>query len=251
MAGLPPAPSGVNTASPCARCASSPPSRATSTCASRPRRPRRKASPATRWWRRGAAAATQAEVALRGALPPACGCAAAPTATTPRAGRLEEIKTYRGDLARQPRQPPRTCTGRRLRVYGWLLCQQRGLAEIELALVYFDIAQRSARPCCAETRTRGRAARLLRGSCCERFLAWAAQELGAPRGARRGAGRAGLSARRLPPRPARAGDRPSTTPRAAAAACWRRRRPASARPSARCSRCSRPARRRRSTRSSS
>jgi hypothetical protein len=44
--------------SPCGRCANSPPSRATSTCASRPRPPPRKASPAMPWWPRAAASIT-------------------------------------------------------------------------------------------------------------------------------------------------------------------------------------------------
>ncbi|MCK7494649.1 MAG: hypothetical protein MZW92_28445 [Comamonadaceae bacterium] len=63
-----------------------------------------------------------------------------------------------------------------------------------------------------------------------RFAAWAADE-GAHRAARdRRAGRAGLAARALPRRPARAGRPRSTAPRRLGpAACWRRRRPASAR----------------------
>src|SRR4051812_15568029 len=57
----------------------------------------------------------------------------------PERNRLEEIKTHRGDLAKQPANH-RHLHWAQARVYGWLLCQARGLAQVELALVYFDIA---------------------------------------------------------------------------------------------------------------
>lgn len=53
--------------------------------------------------------------------------------------RLEEIKTFRGDLERQPANH-RQLHWAQAKIYGWLLCQTRGLDEIELALVYFDVA---------------------------------------------------------------------------------------------------------------
>ena len=52
--------------------------------------------------------------------------------------RLEEIKTHRGDLAAQP-DNHRHLHWAQAKLYGHLLCRQRGLAQIELALVYFDI----------------------------------------------------------------------------------------------------------------
>ncbi len=52
--------------------------------------------------------------------------------------RLEEIKTFRGDLARQP-ENQRHLHWAQLKVYGWLLCERDSLAEITLALVYFNI----------------------------------------------------------------------------------------------------------------
>ncbi|MBC7699134.1 helicase C-terminal domain-containing protein, partial [Aquabacterium sp.] len=88
--------------------------------------------------------------------------------------RLEEIKTFRGRLDRQP-DNHRHLHWAQLQVYGWLLCQARGLSEVELALVYFDIGSQD------ET--------VLRQHCtavalqqhfeaqCERFLDWADQEL--------------------------------------------------------------------------
>jgi DNA excision repair protein ERCC-2 len=57
----------------------------------------------------------------------------------PHANQLEEFKTYRGDLNRIPLNH-RALHWAQLRIYGWLLCQERGCTEIRLALVYFDIA---------------------------------------------------------------------------------------------------------------
>lgn len=56
----------------------------------------------------------------------------------PDANRLEEVKTYRGDLDAQPTNH-RQLHWAQVKVYGWLMCQKLGLAEINLALVYFDI----------------------------------------------------------------------------------------------------------------
>ncbi|MEN5151967.1 ATP-dependent DNA helicase [Pseudomonas orientalis] len=56
----------------------------------------------------------------------------------PDSNRLEEVKTYRGDLKAQPANH-RQLHWAQVKVYGWLMCQKLGLDEIELALVYFDI----------------------------------------------------------------------------------------------------------------
>ena len=92
----------------------------------------------------------------------------------PAARRLEEIKTHRGDLQRQPAHQ-RHLHWAQAEVYGWLMCAERGLDGIELALVYYDIASG------AETViTRQHTAEALRGlfeSRCRLFLAWARQEL--------------------------------------------------------------------------
>ncbi|MBK3478231.1 ATP-dependent DNA helicase [Pseudomonas sp. MF6751] len=56
----------------------------------------------------------------------------------PDSNRLEEVKTYRGDLAAQPANH-RQLHWAQVKVYGWLMCQKLGLSEINLALVYFDI----------------------------------------------------------------------------------------------------------------
>jgi DNA excision repair protein ERCC-2 len=58
----------------------------------------------------------------------------------PEAGRLEEIKTHRGDLARL-RPAQRALHWAQLRAYGALLCRQLGRASVELALVYYDLGR--------------------------------------------------------------------------------------------------------------
>ncbi|WP_144936345.1 ATP-dependent DNA helicase [Pseudomonas alabamensis] len=56
----------------------------------------------------------------------------------PALNRLEEIKTHRGDLSRQP-DNHRQLHWAQAKVYGWLLCQARQLERIEVALVYLDV----------------------------------------------------------------------------------------------------------------
>jgi Rad3-related DNA helicase len=57
----------------------------------------------------------------------------------PELNRLEEIKTYRGDLSLMPANH-RYLHWAQAKIYGWLLCQKLALDELELALVYFDIS---------------------------------------------------------------------------------------------------------------
>jgi DNA excision repair protein ERCC-2 len=54
----------------------------------------------------------------------------------PARSQLEEIKTHRSDLARMP-DNQRQLHWAQARVYGWLMCEQLGLSEIRIALVYF------------------------------------------------------------------------------------------------------------------
>lgn len=87
---------------------------------------------------------------------------------------LEEVKTHRGDLQRMPANH-RALHWAQAKVYGWLLCEQEGLAEIDVSLVYFDIGRQH------ETAlTEHFDAVVLRGffeSLCERFLGWADREI--------------------------------------------------------------------------
>ncbi|MFC5500170.1 ATP-dependent DNA helicase [Caenimonas terrae] len=87
---------------------------------------------------------------------------------------LEEIKTHRGDLARQPANH-RHLHWAQAKVYGWLLCEARGLSELTLRLVYFDIATQQE-TAISEAHSAPQL-RLFFETLCGRFLAWAAQEL--------------------------------------------------------------------------
>lgn len=87
---------------------------------------------------------------------------------------LEEIKTHRGDLERQPANH-RHLHWAQARVYGWLLCQARGLDSINLALVYYDIGTQDE-TVFRETHSAG-SLRAFFETQCDRFLAWARQEL--------------------------------------------------------------------------
>jgi DNA excision repair protein ERCC-2 len=89
---------------------------------------------------------------------------------------LEEIKTYRGDLAAQPANH-RALHWAQLRIYGWLLCQQRGLAQLpklRLALVYFDIVSQQE-TLVTESATADELHAHFNTQCA-RFLQWAEQE---------------------------------------------------------------------------
>ena len=92
----------------------------------------------------------------------------------PRHNQLEEIKTYRGDLARQPANH-RVLHWAQLKVYGHLLCAARGLAAVRLALVYFDIGTQKETVLTEEADAA--ALRNFFEQQCERFVAWAEQEL--------------------------------------------------------------------------
>ncbi|MNZ56020.1 ATP-dependent DNA helicase DinG [compost metagenome] len=92
----------------------------------------------------------------------------------PQLNRLEEIKTYRGDLARQP-DNHRQLHWAQARVYGWLLCQQRQLSEINLALVYLDVDSDSQT--LIEQRCSALELEQYFNSQCAIFLHWAEQQL--------------------------------------------------------------------------
>jgi DNA excision repair protein ERCC-2 len=53
--------------------------------------------------------------------------------------RVEEVKTHRGDVEAIPANRS-ALHWAQVETYGALICSQRGLAEIELALVYFDVS---------------------------------------------------------------------------------------------------------------
>lgn len=92
----------------------------------------------------------------------------------PTLNRLEEIKTFRGDLDRMPANH-RALHWAQVKIYGWLLCQQRDLSEVTLALVYFDIA--SQQETLLEEMHTAPSLQLFFDEHCQRFIQWSAQEL--------------------------------------------------------------------------
>lgn len=92
----------------------------------------------------------------------------------PRLNRLEEIKTYRGDLARQP-DNHRQLHWAQARVYGWLLCQQRQLPVLRLALVYLNVDS-DEQTLVEEQRSAQELEQFFNGQCAI-FLHWAEQQM--------------------------------------------------------------------------
>ncbi|WP_227367507.1 ATP-dependent DNA helicase [Halomonas sp. M20] len=87
---------------------------------------------------------------------------------------LEEVKTFRGDLALIPANH-RALHWAQVKIYGWLLCQSRELDEIRLALVYFDIV--SQRETLLSEVFSAAELQGFFNQQCERFIVWAEQEL--------------------------------------------------------------------------
>ncbi|MDF2397504.1 ATP-dependent DNA helicase [Pseudomonas sp. 3MA1] len=87
---------------------------------------------------------------------------------------LEEIKTYRGDLARMP-DNHRQLHWAQARVYGWLLCQSLQLPSLRVSLVYFDVASEQETALVEEHSAEALEAFFKRQ--CAVFLQWAQQEL--------------------------------------------------------------------------
>ena len=87
---------------------------------------------------------------------------------------LEEVKTYRGDLHAMP-ENRRKLHWAQVKIYGWLLCSEKSLSGINLALVYLDVASLQETPL-----TEYFSAASLKEyfeQQCELFLAWANQEM--------------------------------------------------------------------------
>jgi DNA excision repair protein ERCC-2 len=91
----------------------------------------------------------------------------------PQLNQLEEIKTHRGDLAKQPANH-RHLHWAQAKVYGWLLCASRGLAEVNVALVYFDVVKQKE-TVFVEAHTAASLREFFEGLCRD-FLAWAELE---------------------------------------------------------------------------
>jgi Rad3-related DNA helicase len=148
--------------------------------------------------RRGAG--YQAELALSGSYQQTLQVRGRADGYDPVRQRLEEVKTYKGRLEAQPASH-RALHWAQLRIYGHLLCQQEGLAALELALVYFHVGKQqetliTERCSAAELQAHFELH-------CERFLAWAQQQL-----AHRQARDAALQSLRFPFGEFRHGQRP-------------------------------------------
>ncbi len=104
-----------------------------------------------------------------------------------RANRLDEVKTYRGDLSAMPANRRHLHRAQAL-VYGALLCRARQIEVLDIAVVYLDVTTQ------AETvETERHSAQALEQhllGLCQAFDAWARQELAHRRD--RNAGLAGL-----------------------------------------------------------
>ncbi|MGF6456534.1 helicase C-terminal domain-containing protein [Pseudomonas frederiksbergensis] len=87
---------------------------------------------------------------------------------------LEEVKTYRGDLSKQPANH-RQLHWAQAKIYGALMCQKLQLERINLALVYFDIV--SEKETCLAEAFSAAELQLFFEHHCGLFLHWAEQEM--------------------------------------------------------------------------
>lgn len=87
---------------------------------------------------------------------------------------LEEVKTYRGDLSKQPANH-RQLHWAQAKIYGWLMCRKLDLPRINLALVYFDIVSEKE-TCLVEPFEAAQLQQFFEWHCA-RFLQWAQQEV--------------------------------------------------------------------------
>ena len=114
--------------------------------------------------------------------------------------RLEEVKTFRGDLARMPANR-RALHWAQVKVYGALLCRQLALPAVTLALVYFDVATQAETV--LEDAHSAADLQAFFEACCARFVDWADREI-----AHRAARDAALAALVFPHAAFRPGQRP-------------------------------------------
>ncbi len=90
------------------------------------------------------------------------------------AGRVDEVKTFKGRLDRQP-AAHRALHWAQARVYGWLLCASRGLPGLTVSLVYLDIGTQKETVLSEEWTAQALQAHF--EALCVRFMDWAAQEV--------------------------------------------------------------------------
>jgi len=88
--------------------------------------------------------------------------------------RVEEIKTYRGDLHRMP-DNHRQLHWAQAKVYAYLLCEKLALPEINVALVYYEISDQTETVISEQHSVADLKQFFV--TQCERFLTWAVQEM--------------------------------------------------------------------------
>ena len=92
----------------------------------------------------------------------------------PRLARVEEVKTHKGPVDAIP-ENHRHLHWAQAKVYGALLCRAHGLDHIDVALVYFDVGSQEETLLCQRHSAAELEAHFT--GVCERFTAWAEQEL--------------------------------------------------------------------------
>lgn len=92
----------------------------------------------------------------------------------PELNQLEEIKTYKGHLDRMP-DNHRQLHWAQAKVYAWLMCVERELDTINVALVYYNVTSRDE-TILVEAYT-GQQLQIFFESLCAKLIVWAEQEL--------------------------------------------------------------------------
>ena len=92
----------------------------------------------------------------------------------PTSRRLDEVKTFKGRLERQP-AVQRHLHWAQAKVYGWLLCQQEGWNALDVALVYLDIGSQQETVLVEHCSAQQLQDHFKQH--CDRFLVWAEQQL--------------------------------------------------------------------------
>ena len=92
----------------------------------------------------------------------------------PHLNRVEEVKTHKGPADAIPANH-RHLHWAQAKVYGALLCRERGLAHIDVALVYFEVGTQKETVLCERHSAAELEAHFI--EVCERFTAWAEREL--------------------------------------------------------------------------
>jgi len=133
---------------------------------------------------------------------------------------LEEIKTHRGDLSRQPANH-RALHWAQAKVYAALICASEGLASLKVALVYWHVdLERETR---FEVELTAQALQAFFQQQCDAYLAWAASE--EMHGAARNAALEGLEFPYAVMRPGQRATNGTRWPPSQASDFWPRRPP--------------------------